>query len=162
MLTILDRARALPERRFAAGETILQEGAKAGVLYVLAAGAAEVVKGDIQITTVSDPGSVFGEMSILLDVPHTATVRALRDSVLHVASDPAAFLQSDPAVPLEVAKLLGRRLQLVTSYLSDIKRQYGGRDDHLGVVDEILDSLVHHQGAESRPGSERYPDPSVD
>lgn len=159
---VLEQSRSLPRRQFAAGETVLREGEAAGLLFVLEDGAVEIVKRDIQISTISEPGSVFGEMSALLGVPHTTTVRALRDSTFHVADDPNAFLHATPAIALEVAKLLSRRLQLVTDYLADVKEQFSDRSDHLAMVDEVLDSLVHHQDPPSETGSDRHPDPTVD
>jgi len=160
--TVLEHSRSLPRRRFAAGEIVLREGEAAGLLFVLEAGAVEIVKRNVQVATIAEAGSLFGEMSALLGVPHTTTVRALRDSSFHVAEDPMGFLHGNPAIALEVAKLLSRRLQLVTDYLVDVKEQYSDRSDHLGMVDEVLDSLVNHQDPPSEPGSDRYPDPTVD
>jgi CRP-like cAMP-binding protein len=129
------------------------------VLYVLATGSVEVVKGEVQINTVSEPGTFFGEMSVLLDTPHTATVRALEPSTFHVAADPLAFVRANPDVGLAVARLLARRLHFVTTYLVDLKRQFEGSGDHLAMVDEVLDTLVHDQARETLPGSDRCPDP---
>jgi hypothetical protein len=43
----------------------------------------------------AEPGVVFGEISALLDKPHTADVLTLAPSQFHVA-DAAAFLVQDP------------------------------------------------------------------
>lgn len=162
MEKVLEHCRSLPRRSFAAGEVVLQEGTAAGVLYVLESGAVEVLKRDVQISTIADAGALFGEMAVLLGVPHTSTVRALRDSTFHVADDPLGFLHANPVIALEMAKLLSRRLQLVTDYLADVKEQFSDRDDHLAMVDEVLDTLVNHQDPPSESGSDRYPDPTVD
>jgi CRP-like cAMP-binding protein len=161
-MAILDLCKDLPERAFRKGEVLLEEGKRAGVLYILVSGAIEVVKGDVQINTVSDPGAFFGEMSVLLDAPHMATVRALEDSTFFVAEDPVAFLRSNPEIAMELSRLLARRLHYVTSYLVDLKRQFEGSGDHLEIVDEVLEGLVHHQEPEATPGSDRYPDPTVE
>jgi CRP-like cAMP-binding protein len=162
MSSVIDRCRELPVRTFAAGETVLAEGMRAGVLYVLASGSVEVVKGDVQINTNSEPGAVFGEISVLLDSPHTATVRALEASSFHVADDPLAFIRANPDVALELSRMLARRLHFVTTYLVDLKRQFAGSGDHLAMVDEVLDTLVHDQARETLPGSDRCPDPTVE
>ena len=161
-MAVLDLCTMLPVRTFGPGETILAEGQRAGVLYVLISGAIEIVKGDLKITTVREPGAFFGEMSVLLDAPHMASVRTLEESTFHVALDPVGFLQSNPGVTMELSRLLARRLHLVTSYLVDLKRQFEGSGDHLEMVDEVLENLVHHQDAETSPGSDRHPDPTVD
>lgn len=162
MASVLHLCAKLPERTFAAGETLLAEGDRSGLLFVLREGAVEILKGDFQITTVEEPGAFFGEMSVLLDMPHMATVKALRDSTVHVASDPLAFLGSHPDLALALSRLLARRLHFVTTYLVDLKKQFEDQSSHLGMVDEVLESLLHHQDAESKPGSDRYPDPTVD
>jgi CRP/FNR family cyclic AMP-dependent transcriptional regulator len=162
MSSVLRACQDLPTRTFAAGEAVLEEGSPAGELFVLASGSVEIVKGDVQITTVADPGSFFGEMSVLLGMPHTATVRALEPSTFHVVDDALGFLHAHPESAFEIARLLARRLHFVNSYLVDLKRQFQGSGDHLSMVDEVLETLVHHQEPAAAAGSERCPDPTVE
>jgi CRP-like cAMP-binding protein len=162
MPSILPSCHDLPTRTFAAGETILAVGTPADVLYVLVTGAVEVVKGDVHIVEVREPGALFGEMSVLLETPHTATVRALEPSTLHVAGDPLGFLHANPAIAFELSRLLARRLNFVNGYLVDLKRQFEGSGDHLAMVDEVLESLVHHQGPAAAGGSARCPEPTTE
>lgn len=162
MADVIDLCAGLPRRTFRAGETLLDEGGRAGVLYVLADGSVEVLKGDLQIAVVDAPGAFFGEVSALLDLPHMATVRALTDATVFVAADPLVFLQSHSAITLDLARMLAKRLHSVTTYLVDLKRQFEDHEGHLSIVDEVLETLVHHQGAESTPGSDRHPDPTVE
>lgn len=141
----LCRALAVPTRRYAAGETILEQGRTAGVLIVLLDGEVEITKQGLRITTVDDPGAVFGEISILLGRPHTATVRALEASECHLIAEPNAFLTDHPEINLEIARLLATRLNGLTHYLVDLKRQFETRDDHLGMVDSVLENLTFVQ-----------------
>jgi len=145
MRSMIDFCKGLPEETFAAGACLLEEGHKSGVLYILAEGSVEVLKGDFQINTVAEPGALFGEVSALLGLPHMATVKALEPSRFFVVRDPDTFLRSHPDIALGLSKLLARRLHYVTTYLVDLKNQFESRDDHLGMVDEVLESLVHHQ-----------------
>jgi CRP-like cAMP-binding protein len=98
-------------------------------------------------------------MSVLLRIPHTATVRALEPSTLYVADDPQGFLHANPETAFELARLLARRLHFVNGYLVDLKRQFEDHGNHLAMVDEVLESLVHHQGREVAGGSTRCPEP---
>jgi CRP/FNR family transcriptional regulator, cyclic AMP receptor protein len=66
-------------RNVPAGTEVLHEGTRTGHLYVLIEGRLEVIKGETVIATMTEPGAVAGEMSMLLDLPHTATVRAAQD-----------------------------------------------------------------------------------
>lgn len=131
-------------KRFEAGDVILTQGHKAGVLLVLIEGAIEVAKDGIPVDFVTTPGSVFGEISALLDVGHSAEVRAGEKSSLFVIENPKEFLRRHPEFHLHVSELLARRLNNLVKYLSDVKAQFEGHD-HIGMVDEIMDSLVHRQ-----------------
>lgn len=75
--TNLDFFQGRPTQTFEPGAVLLAEGMQSGALCILISGEVEVLKGGFQVNVVSDPGAFFGEMSILLNTPHTATVRAL-------------------------------------------------------------------------------------
>lgn len=158
MRAVLDRCDSLPLRSFPPGETILEDGGRKGVLYILASGSVEIVKGDTQINVVSEAGAFLGEVAVLLEQPHSATVRALEPCTCRVVEDPHAFIAANPDVGIELARLLARRLHYLTTYLVDVKRQYEG-SDHLSMVDEVLETLVHHQEPEPLAGSDRCPEP---
>ena len=98
----------LPLATYRAGETVLAAGSKSGRLLILKSGAVVILKDSIEIARVEESGAVFGELSALLDLPHTADVRALEDSQFHVAD--AALSVRDPVVLLQVAKILARVL----------------------------------------------------
>jgi CRP/FNR family cyclic AMP-dependent transcriptional regulator len=49
---------------------------------------------------------------------------------------------SDPAIAIEVASLLARRLYYTTSYLVDLQQQAAGKREDLDLVDRILAQLV--------------------
>src|SRR5262245_64884073 len=113
---------ALPFVTYQAGELVLAAGTTSGRLLVLKAGAVEVMKDGTQIAEVSECGAVFGELSMLLDQPHTADVRALEVTEFHVA-DAASLLTDDPATLLYVAVLLARRLDATNRALIEVRRQ---------------------------------------
>jgi hypothetical protein len=50
------------------------------------------------------------------------------------------------------------RLDGLTQYLVDVKQQFAGLDGHLGMIDQILDTLVHHQSGPTQTGSVRDPE----
>lgn len=142
---VLSWAAECPRRSFSPGAVLLEEGKRAGVLYFLESGTVEVLKQGHLISTVSQRGAVFGEVSVLLDQAHMATVQAKTEIECRVVEDPAGFLLNRPEISVHVARLLARRLNAVTTYLVDLKRQYQDREDHLGMVDEVLESLLQLQ-----------------
>ena len=154
---ILELCNSVPVRVFEPGAALLTEGQKSGLLYVLLDGDVEIVKGDFQINLVSDPGAVFGEMSVLLDLPHMATVRALSGCRAHEVRDGNEFLRAHPEIAYQLAQLLARRLQGVSTYLVDLKQQFASHENHLGMVDDVLESLVNQQHQRFIPGSDRDP-----
>ena len=163
MPALLDLCSALPQRSFAPGDLLVQEGKDSrGEIFFLIQGALEVLKeGGIAVAVLAEPGSVVGEMSLLLERPHSASVRALEPTRCYVAHDGTAFLQDHPAVALAVARILSRRLFMSTSYLADLKRQFADQDPSLAMLDEVLATFVHHHGEdECEPGSEREREPN--
>ena len=155
MEKLIQHCQSLPQVNLEAGSTLLTEGDRTGKMYVLAEGEVEIRKQDFVIARVSDPGSVLGEISALLNIPHMATVVATRESRFYRIDDHAAFLGSNSAACYPIAVLLAQRLHSVTNYLTDIKEQFRDKADHFGMVDEILETLVNQQINESRPGSDR-------
>lgn len=144
---------------FPAGSVLLKQGTRSGKLYILIEGTLEVKRDDTLVAAINEPGALFGEMSALLDIDHTANVIAATPVTVYMFADAARFLQSDPEVSLTVARKLAQRLNTVTTYLVDIKRQYAGHSNHLGMVSEVLASLVYQQAEEFNPGSDRDPGP---
>src|SRR5213595_864887 len=148
-------------RSVAAGTEVLHEGGRTGHLYVLIEGRLEVVKGDTVVASIAEPGAVLGEMSVLLDKPHTATVRAASDSTIYEFADAGSFLRDQPAVALLIARLLAQRLNVATSYLADIMHQYADHGDHLAMVGEVLQTMINLPPMQVSPGSDRQSDPRM-
>jgi len=156
MNDMLRLTEGLPEIAFARGETIVREGDAAGGIWVLVSGDLQVRKGDVVVNTVSHPGALVGEVSVLLDTVCSATVEAIGPSVLRHAAHGRALLTSDPAITMLVAVGLAMRLDFVTTYLADLKHQYGDAPG-LSMVSDVMRELVHLQAPSARPGSARDP-----
>ena len=113
---------ALPLATYQPGETLLTSGSKTGLLLILKKGAVAIVKDGIEVAKVTEPGAVFGELSALLDKPHTADVRALETTEFHVASADALLVQN-PISLLYVAAVLAKRLDAANQALIELKSQ---------------------------------------
>ncbi|TCU70262.1 CRP-like cAMP-binding protein [Bradyrhizobium sp. R2.2-H] len=161
MRAVLDYCTGGTERQVAAGTLIVNEGGTSGHLYVLMQGKLEVLKGEMVVATVTEPGAVLGEMSVLLGQPHTATVRACSDAIVYEFEDAASFLEKEPGVALLIAKMLAQRLNVANTYLADLKRQYAGQGTHLAMVGEVLQSMINLTPHEVSPGSDRKSDPRM-
>ncbi len=161
MGSILDKCRDTPLETVPSGTVLLPEGKTSGRLYVLQSGTVEVLRGDTQVAVVEEPGAVFGEMSVLLNRPHTATVRALTPITVYVFDDAERFLRSNPEIAFLIGRLLAGRLNAATTYLVDLKRQFEDHGDHLCMVGDVLDVLIHQQDEEFSLGPERNADPRL-
>ncbi|MBB3178452.1 Crp/Fnr family transcriptional regulator [Variovorax sp. Sphag1AA] len=155
---LLHYTAGLPEIALAPGDTVVREGEAGGGLWVLVSGALQVSKAGTVINSISKPGAAIGEISLLLDSPISATVAASTPCVVRHAVDGRAFLMSDPAIIRLVAKGLAERLHFVTTYLADLKNQYGDSPG-LAMVSHVLGQLAHRQGPAAQPGSAREPHP---
>jgi CRP/FNR family transcriptional regulator, cyclic AMP receptor protein len=73
-------AEGVVKRRYRRGEVIVEQGTKSNALYILLTGRARVVTADARgrevILAVLQPGDYLGEMSLIDNEPHSATVRA--------------------------------------------------------------------------------------
>jgi len=144
MAAILELIANHKVENFEVGGVVMEQGTASGPLFVLVQGEVEVLRDNMRVAKASEPGAVFGEMSVLLGSPHTATIRALKPSSFAIIENPRQFLEASAEASLHVATLLAARLDALTRYLADVKKQYEGHD-HLGMVDDVLDTLMHHQ-----------------
>ena len=142
------RLATLPLATYQAGETVFAAGSRTGRLLILRKGAVAIVKEAIEIAKVTEPGAVFGELSALLDQPHTADVRALETSEFHIANADALLAQ-DPITLLYVAAVLARRLDGANQALIELKRhlQAGQHGSLVGKAIEKMEGLLGASGA---------------
>ncbi len=108
------------ERHLVGGEILMREGDSGDSMFVLSSGRlrASVLDSDELATVVGEisAGETVGEMALLTDQTRSATVRAVRDSILLeltrdafqelVAEEPAALV----AIAREIVERLGRSI----------------------------------------------------
>jgi len=94
------------------GDTLFVEGDESQDLYFLVSGHLEVLKGGKKIAEMTEPGSLFGELSFLLGAKRTATVQAENEvRVLRIPkNEVSTFLKEFPAVAEKITEIIARRL----------------------------------------------------
>lgn len=124
------------------GAVVLEEGAFGPRMMVILQGRAAILRRDQQgvqrVLTELDPGDVFGEMSLLLDLPRTASVHAL--GALEVfAIDREAFKglveADDPAflrLGFELSRVLARRLMALNQQVITLLAENEGLRERFG------------------------------
>ncbi len=116
---------ALPERTFAAGETVFFEGEQATTVVVLVSGELVVEGSGIVIDRHTTPGTFVGETGALLGLPRGATVTAGVRTVIREIGDPDDFFATYPKLGLEVARQLAGRLARLNGYIAAVQREFG-------------------------------------
>jgi hypothetical protein len=106
------------------GDIIFSEGDIGTDMFILQAGTVELLKsigGETRVLATLEKGDFFGEMSVLEDVPRTASARAKTDVEL-VRINGATFdamLKSNTEIAVRMMRKLSRRLREVTAMLEE-------------------------------------------
>ena len=129
MSNLLEICSELPIRNVAKGETVLHQDGKDGEILFLKNGTVEIRVGDSPVTTVSNPGAVLGEIAVLLDRGHSATVVAMKDCEFYVMSDAAEKLPEHPEINREISRSLARRLARASESVAELTRQVEFEND---------------------------------
>ncbi|MDX1681797.1 MAG: cyclic nucleotide-binding domain-containing protein [Phycisphaeraceae bacterium] len=114
----------LETRELAAGETLIEQGTSTGHVYILESGTLEVLRDEKAICDVDEAGAPLGEISMLLDTPHQATVRAKTDVKVHVIDDFESVAENNPAVLMELTQTLAQRLTSTNEVLASARKEF--------------------------------------
>ncbi len=119
--TLESLARSLIPVRVEASREIVREGEPGDRFYIIESGEVEVLS-DGRVINVEGPGEYFGEISLLRDVPRTATVRAQDDVELRALErDDFIAAVTGHAVSSEVAdSIVATRLSSLRPSLASV------------------------------------------
>src|SRR5690242_1402599 len=109
-----------------AGQVLLAEGDRGGSLHVLISGELVVERDGVVLATLTQPGTLIGEMSVLLHRANSATVRATKESRVRTIADAMKVMESDPALGVKVATVLASRLDATSAVMVDLSKQHEG------------------------------------
>ena len=140
MVNILPLTKSYPLRTLAAGETLIDAGEAGGELYVLQSGRLSVIREGVEIATISEPGALIGEMSVLLGVDHSATVRAVGEAELRVIDNGIGFLEATPIVALHVATIACQRLDATSALVVQLRKQ--GASPEPGFLERLFGAIT--------------------
>jgi CRP/FNR family cyclic AMP-dependent transcriptional regulator len=119
-------AGACQERKYSAGSTLIKQGDTGVGLYVITGGTVHITKAadpdrsEIDLGT-AGAGNVLGEMSLLDDLPRSATVTAVDDvtALLLPVWEFRTTLRNQPNIALRLLTTLSRRLRKAESHSRD-------------------------------------------
>jgi CRP-like cAMP-binding protein len=101
----------IERKTLAEGEVLFDEGATGDALFILLSGRMEVRRGDAKLA-ILPAGSVFGEMALITGQARTASVRALKDSILFVVrvEDVEKVARAHPGLTASIVQFARRRM----------------------------------------------------
>ncbi len=155
---ILDLVVDAPTRAYSDGDRLLQEGERSAAIHVLVEGELEVVRRGRAVVRIAEPGAIVGELGLLLDEPATADVVAVGPVTVHHVEGGDELFTRYPALMGHLATMLARRLQQISTYLTDLQEQFAGQSATLGLVPNVLRELLDSQAEDLDTGSDRERD----
>jgi CRP/FNR family transcriptional regulator, cyclic AMP receptor protein len=139
MSSLIELTANRPTRTLAADEVLLAQGDGGGDLFILLSGELSVVRDGVKLATLSQPGTLVGEMSVLLGTKSTATVQAERETKVRVVRDARHILESQPELAMRVGALVAGRLDATSALLVELSKQH--KDGDRNVFARILNAL---------------------
>jgi len=84
--TLLDMVLEMRPQEYQAGATVIEQGSESKEFYLIGQGAVEVIRDGQRVAELA-AGEYFGEIALLENVPRTATVRTVQQSVIYVLNE---------------------------------------------------------------------------
>jgi len=139
---------------FETGQVIFFEGDDSQDLYILVSGNLDVFKGNKKISQITGTGSLFGEMSFLLEARRTATAKAAGDvtAICIPKEEVCTFLSEFPSVAWEISRVLAQRLDETSQVLYGFKEFCDQLPDAVIVSDKEGKMLSCNSAAETLYG----------
>jgi len=97
-------------QHFPAGTTVIREGEPGTSAYVLEDGEVVIQVEGKEVTSVSEHGAIFGEMSTLLERNRGASVVTTKDSSFYVLEDLESFLHQNRDLSYQLLRLMAQRI----------------------------------------------------
>lgn len=151
MASLLTLTYSSPTLDVAKGEELVTQGTPGRDLYVLESGKFTVERDGVEIATIERSDSMIGEMSVLLGRPHSATVRADRDSKVRVIRDAMRILEKHPELALRIAQLQSQRLDATSALLVHLNHETVDKPSERSLIGRIFSTLMA-PGRDGEPG----------
>ena len=133
----------LAEMAFDAGTVLIREGADQKNVYVLISGKVDVRAKGQQLAVMENPGTILGEVALLLGLKPAATFSTLENSSFYVIGDFMEFIRKHPSACVNVAQTLASHLITTVNHLvSRLRAPSSSR--------ESAEESGHEEGARRR------------
>jgi len=100
---------------FKKDQVVATEGYKDERLFILVDGRIAIFKGNLKVAEFHEPGTIVGEIAIILKHPRTATIKTLEDTnLIVVEATIEELIRTMPDIALKIMKNLAERLANTT------------------------------------------------
>ena len=107
------------EKDYQTGDVICNEGDEGDYIYIVKKGKLGVYKDENLVSEYEKPGTILGEMSIILGEERTATIKALSPSTVSVIRITLMdMVRNFPAFTVKILQVLASRLKDTTDVLT--------------------------------------------
>jgi CRP-like cAMP-binding protein len=113
----------LKEVEFDPGTVLIEKDSDQKNVFVLILGTVEVRSGDQRLAVLDGPGTILGEIAILLGSKPVASVVTVEKSSFYVINDFLSFIRENPDACVSVAQVLASRLIATNNHLVFVKEQ---------------------------------------
>ena len=135
---LFDICKIMKKEHFKEGEIIFEDESAGNKLYLLYKGKVQVLK-ENKVLRELDKGSCFGEISLLLNQPHTATIKASTKVSLYTLSSDKFFKNMDK----NILDFLIHKISLQDNFLTNLENLYYVKSLGEGKFGTV--SLVHNE-----------------
>ncbi len=123
MTNLLTLTMSYPIISLRPGERLIEEGEARGEMFVLLNGHLKVEREGVEIARLIEPGTLVGEMSVLLGTDHSANVTAITEVEVRHIEDGWRWLESSPIAALHIATLACQRLDATSRMLVQMRKE---------------------------------------
>ena len=107
------------EKDYQKGDIICRQGDAGQYFYILQNGKLGVYKDDLLVAEYSKPGTILGEISIILGDERSASIKAIEKSIVSVVRLTVIdMVRNFPSFTVKILTVLAERLKETTSELS--------------------------------------------
>jgi len=124
-------------KKYLKGSTVFLEGTFGREMYIVLKGTIDVTTGGVLLTNLK-PGSFFGEMSLLTDLPRSATCKTPEDTYLLVINQDnfAKIIKEEPLLAFKLMQVMAERIRklnvdikLATKQLAKSSKSFSQTDN---------------------------------
>ena len=127
----------LPEINVDKGYVLFEQGSFGITAFVLKSGIVSVAIGDRHLCDLSEPGTIVGEISCLLESVHTAKVKAETQCTMYLINDFEVFCKN-PKNSYTIMKLLAQRLANMNEDFLGIKGDMRKLEKKEGKISSLM------------------------